>query len=191
MCCVQFSDVVTRWFTHLACGPGHLELSKSYVDTASKDITVTVTVTVTFTFTCVRGGARARSQLECATCWCVCVCSTVAILSEKSPYALPVQGHNTALMPHCKHSAGMEGELRLAGSHMSLAEEQVTGRVEIFHAGAWGTLCTPLIRGDGYDVYGRDIFRLSFRQVHSPFCPCGWSFADVTIQFSGIAQFEG
>ena len=36
---------VSRWFTPLACGPGHPELSKSYMDMASK--------LFTFTFTCV------------------------------------------------------------------------------------------------------------------------------------------
>ena len=30
---------VSRWFIPLACGPGHPELSKSYVDMASKLIT--------------------------------------------------------------------------------------------------------------------------------------------------------
>ena len=35
---------VSRWFTPLGCGPGHPELSKSYMDMASK--------LFTFTFTC-------------------------------------------------------------------------------------------------------------------------------------------
>ena len=35
---------VSRWFTRLACGPGHPELSKSYMDVASK--------LFAFTFTC-------------------------------------------------------------------------------------------------------------------------------------------
>ena len=36
MSCVQLSEGVSRWFTPLACGPGHQELSKSYMDMASK-----------------------------------------------------------------------------------------------------------------------------------------------------------
>ena len=36
MSCVQLSEGVSRWFTPLACGPGHPELSKSYMDMASK-----------------------------------------------------------------------------------------------------------------------------------------------------------
>ena len=34
---------VSRWFTPLACGPGYLELSKSYMDMASKLFTFTFT----------------------------------------------------------------------------------------------------------------------------------------------------
>ena len=33
---VQLSEGVSRWFTPLACGPGSPELSKSYMDMASK-----------------------------------------------------------------------------------------------------------------------------------------------------------
>ena len=34
--CVRLSEAGSRWFTLLACGPGHPELSKSYSDMASK-----------------------------------------------------------------------------------------------------------------------------------------------------------
>ena len=36
---------VSRWFTPLACGPGSPELSKSYMDMASKLFTFTFTFT--------------------------------------------------------------------------------------------------------------------------------------------------
>ena len=45
MSCVQLSEGVSRWFTPLARGPGHPELSTSYMDTASKLFTRTVTCT--------------------------------------------------------------------------------------------------------------------------------------------------
>ena len=35
---MQLSEGVSRWFTPLACGPGSPELSKSYMDMASKII---------------------------------------------------------------------------------------------------------------------------------------------------------
>ena len=47
MNCVQLSEGVSRWFTPLACGPGHTELSKSYMDMASKLFTFTFTFTST------------------------------------------------------------------------------------------------------------------------------------------------
>ena len=48
MSCVQLSERgVSRWFTPSACGPGHPQLSKSYMDMASK----LFTFTFTFTFT--------------------------------------------------------------------------------------------------------------------------------------------
>ena len=37
---------VSRWFTPLACGPGYPELSKSYMDMASKLFTFTFTFTM-------------------------------------------------------------------------------------------------------------------------------------------------
>ena len=45
MSCVQLSEGVSRWFTPSACSPGHLELSKSYMDMASKLFTFTFTFT--------------------------------------------------------------------------------------------------------------------------------------------------
>ena len=36
MSSVQLSEGGSRWFTPLACGPGHPELPKSYMDMASK-----------------------------------------------------------------------------------------------------------------------------------------------------------
>ena len=46
MSCVQLSEGGSRRFTPLACGPGHPELSKSYMDTASKLFTFTFTFTI-------------------------------------------------------------------------------------------------------------------------------------------------
>ena len=43
---------VSRWFTPVACGPGSPELSKSYMDMASK------LFTFTFTFTYQRAGTQ-------------------------------------------------------------------------------------------------------------------------------------
>ena len=40
MSCVQLSEGVSRWFALLACGPDHPELSKSYMDMASKLLTL-------------------------------------------------------------------------------------------------------------------------------------------------------
>ena len=42
---------VSRWFTPLACGPGYPELSKSYMDMASKLFTFTFTFTRQYTHT--------------------------------------------------------------------------------------------------------------------------------------------
>ena len=42
MSCVQLSEGASRWCTPLACGPGHPELSKSYMDMASKLFTFTL-----------------------------------------------------------------------------------------------------------------------------------------------------
>ena len=56
MSCVQLSGGVSRWFTPLACGPGHPELSKSYMDMASK--------LFTFTFTFTGGGPVSCMQLS-------------------------------------------------------------------------------------------------------------------------------
>ena len=63
--------------------------------------------------------------------------------------------------------AGAEGALRLAGGRDGPAGENVSGMVEIFHAGAWGTLCrlAPLSRDMEYDVYGRIVFAQSFSEV--------------------------
>ena len=38
---VHLSEGVSRWFTPSACGPGSPELSKSYMDMASKLLTFT------------------------------------------------------------------------------------------------------------------------------------------------------
>ena len=43
---VQLSEGVSRWFTPLACGPGSPELSKSYMDMASKLFTFTFAFTL-------------------------------------------------------------------------------------------------------------------------------------------------
>ena len=45
MSCVQLSEGFSRWFTPLACGPGHPELSKSYMDMASSLFIFTLTFT--------------------------------------------------------------------------------------------------------------------------------------------------
>ena len=41
MRCVQLSEGFSRWFSPSARGPGHPELSKSYMDMASKLLTFT------------------------------------------------------------------------------------------------------------------------------------------------------
>ena len=45
---------VSRWFSPLACGPGYPELSKSYMDMASK------LFTFTFTFTSLKADTAGR-----------------------------------------------------------------------------------------------------------------------------------
>ena len=52
----SFLGGVSRWFTPLACGPGSPELSKSYMDMASK--------LFTFTFTLARGWYQARQRTQ-------------------------------------------------------------------------------------------------------------------------------
>ena len=64
---------VSRWFTPLACGPGSPELSKSYMDMASK------LFTFTFTFTCTPYGRHSTpSCMASALCYplhCVWWCT--------------------------------------------------------------------------------------------------------------------
>ena len=64
---------VSMWFTPLACGPGSPELSKSYMDMASK------LLTFTFTFTS-RVCAMCGVLLPHATLLCRCTCSRCKLL---------------------------------------------------------------------------------------------------------------
>ena len=57
MSCVQLCEGVSRWFTPSACGPGHPELSKSYMDMAGTLFTFTVTY-VNVNMQCVCAGPR-------------------------------------------------------------------------------------------------------------------------------------
>ena len=57
---------VSRWFTPSACGPGHPELSKSYMDMASKSLTFTFTFTLCIS--CIHYMRRKHAQFAYNAC---------------------------------------------------------------------------------------------------------------------------
>ena len=57
---------VSRWFTPLACGPGHPELSKSYMDMASKLFTFALHLQAAAATTRIRQDGNAASNTASA-----------------------------------------------------------------------------------------------------------------------------
>ena len=60
----QLSEGFSRWFTPLACGPGHPELSKSHMDMASK----LLKFTFTFAYLHTHGGPYLLLSLGLSCC---------------------------------------------------------------------------------------------------------------------------